>query len=108
MFSVRLDTPSTIPTHAVCLRVCMYRTIDNPKCGFSQETLKLLEGTGSAFTCIDVLDEEANPGVREAVKQIAMWPTIPQVSARVLSLQRPLQMDTEKRIHTRAKRLQLK
>ena len=67
--------------------VCIYRTIDNPKCGFSQETLKLLEGTGSAFTCIDVLDEEANPGVREAVKQIAMWPTIPQVRTRVLSTQ---------------------
>ena len=31
------------------------------------------------YECIDCLDEERNPGLREAIKELSVWPTIPQV-----------------------------
>lgn len=34
------------------------------------------------YEVVNVLDEQFNPGVREAIKTFSQWPTIPQVSAR--------------------------
>lgn len=52
-----------------------------PECGFSHAVVGALVGAigHAGFESVNVLDERYNPGVREAVKQYAQWPTIPQV-----------------------------
>eukprot|EP00756_Hemistasia_phaeocysticola_P006651 Hpha_TRINITY_DN13937_c0_g1::TRINITY_DN13937_c0_g1_i1::g.35709::m.35709/K07390/grxD, GLRX5; monothiol glutaredoxin len=48
---------------------------ESPRCGFSSRTVELLKAYGIAFTSYNVL---AHPAVREGVKEISGWPTIPQ------------------------------
>eukprot|EP00438_Fugacium_kawagutii_P031746 Skav206881 [mRNA] locus=scaffold5240:23016:29590:- [translate_table: standard] len=57
-------------------------------CGFSARTSGLLREIGIPFETVNVLDENNNPGVREAicaseshaaVKEYGQWPTIPQL-----------------------------
>lgn len=50
-----------------------------PLCGFSQRVVGILESHGVDFECVDVLDEEYNPGLRETLKTYSNWPTFPQV-----------------------------
>ena len=50
-----------------------------PQCGFSARTSGLLREIGVPFETVNVLDENNNPGVREAVKEFGQWPTIPQL-----------------------------
>lgn len=50
-----------------------------PQCGFSQRVVGILESHSVDFECVDVLDEEYNPGLREKLKQYSNWPTFPQV-----------------------------
>lgn len=55
-----------------------------PQCGFSHSVLTMLTAACSAageaaqFQVVNVLDEQYNPGLREAIKQFSAWPTIPQ------------------------------
>lgn len=52
----------------------------DPACGFSARTVDILRShIGAAFETLNVLDEEANPGLRDAVKAYASWPTVPQL-----------------------------
>eukprot|EP01062_Namystynia_karyoxenos_P072375 TRINITY_DN6847_c0_g1_i1.p2 TRINITY_DN6847_c0_g1~~TRINITY_DN6847_c0_g1_i1.p2 ORF type:complete len:195 (+),score=59.37 TRINITY_DN6847_c0_g1_i1:77-661(+) len=46
-----------------------------PRCGFSGRTIDLLKAYGVAYTSYNVL---AHPAVRDGVKEISGWPTIPQ------------------------------
>lgn len=53
-----------------------------PQCGFSARSVGILRETGVAFESVNVLDDENNPGIREAVKEFSNWPTIPQLFVR--------------------------
>jgi monothiol glutaredoxin len=46
-----------------------------PRCGFSAAALQILQKYGPVHT-VDVL---AEPEVREGIKELTRWPTIPQV-----------------------------
>lgn len=52
-----------------------------PQCGFSAKTVGILREIGASYESVNVLDADANPGVRDAVKQFSQWPTIPQLFA---------------------------
>jgi len=54
-------------------------TRTQPECGFSHQVLTILTENKIDFEAVNVMDEEANPGVRDAIKDFSMWPTIPQV-----------------------------
>ena len=51
-----------------------------PQCGFSYKVLSMLNEVGANYEVLDVLDEQYNPGLREAIKEYSQWPTIPQVT----------------------------
>jgi len=50
-----------------------------PQCGFSAKAVGMLREIGAPYETVNVLDEDSNPGVRDAVKQFSNWPTIPQL-----------------------------
>lgn len=55
-----------------------------PQCGFSHSVLTMLtaacsSGEAPHFQVVNVLDEQFNPGLRDAIKAFSQWPTIPQV-----------------------------
>lgn len=50
-----------------------------PQCGFSANTVAILETLGVAYGTFDVLSDES---IREAAKQHARWPTFPQLWVR--------------------------
>lgn len=52
-----------------------------PQCGFSHRVLTILNEHGIDYESVNVLDEEHNSGLREALKIYSQWPTIPQVYA---------------------------
>ena len=54
-------------------------TPQRPQCGFSANTVAVMDSLGVAYRTFDVLSDE---GVREAAKTFAGWPTFPQVFVR--------------------------
>lgn len=54
----------------------MKGTKDQPMCGFSAQVVHVLNQHGATFKDIDVL---ADWDVREGIKEINNWPTIPQL-----------------------------
>jgi monothiol glutaredoxin len=54
----------------------MKGTADRPQCGFSNMVVQILDHLGVTYHDIDVL---ADDGIRQAVKDFANWPTIPQL-----------------------------
>lgn len=46
------------------------------RCGFSRQTLEILNGTGLGYDTFDILQDEE---VREGLKKYSMWPTYPQL-----------------------------
>lgn len=50
-----------------------------PQCGFSHRVLTILNENKVDYELVNVLDEEHNPGLREAIKSYSQWPTIPQL-----------------------------
>jgi len=50
-----------------------------PQCGFSARSVGIMGSLGIPFDTVNVMDVEANPGVRDAVKEFSKWPTIPQL-----------------------------
>eukprot|EP00249_Psilotum_nudum_P013728 c24479_g1_i1 orf=296-1207(+) len=51
----------------------------SPACRFSHRVLTILNEEGVNYETVNVLDEEHNAGVREALKSYSQWPTLPQV-----------------------------
>ena len=49
---------------------------DQPRCGFSQVVVQILDHLEVEFVGVDVLQSEA---LRQGVKAFSDWPTIPQV-----------------------------
>lgn len=58
-------------------------TRTSPQCGFSHRVLTILNEHAVDYEVLNVLDENHNPGLREAIKNYSQWPTIPQVSFSV-------------------------
>lgn len=52
---------------------------DMPRCGFSANTVAILEQLGAPYATFDVLADEE---VRSGVKQYSQWPTFPQLYVR--------------------------
>ncbi len=52
---------------------------EQPQCGFSANTVAVLESMGVAYGTFDVISDES---IREAAKQYASWPTFPQLWVR--------------------------
>lgn len=50
-----------------------------PQCGFSARSIAMLRETGVDLETVNILDDVANPLIREAVKVYSEWPTIPQL-----------------------------
>ena len=50
-----------------------------PACGFSASTVAILDSLGVAYSSFDVLADDA---IRAAAKQVAQWPTFPQLWVR--------------------------
>ncbi len=52
---------------------------DFPQCGFSGRTAQILQACEVKFASVDVL---ANSAVREGIKKLSNWPTVPQLYVR--------------------------
>lgn len=50
-----------------------------PQCGFSYQMLTTLNSMQTEYQVVNVLDEQYNPGLRDAIKEFSEWPTIPQL-----------------------------
>eukprot|EP00928_Gymnodinium_smaydae_P075224 TRINITY_DN58224_c0_g1_i1.p1 TRINITY_DN58224_c0_g1~~TRINITY_DN58224_c0_g1_i1.p1 ORF type:complete len:478 (-),score=97.77 TRINITY_DN58224_c0_g1_i1:270-1703(-) len=71
---------NVVKSHPVVL--FMKGTPAFPQCGFSMRAVGALRRSGVPFDSVNVLDDVANPNVREAVKSYSQWPTIPQLFVR--------------------------
>jgi monothiol glutaredoxin len=47
-----------------------------PQCGFSSRAIAILEHLGVAYETVDVLQDQA---IRQGIKAVSDWPTIPQL-----------------------------
>jgi monothiol glutaredoxin len=54
-------------------------TPQRPQCGFSANTVAVMDALGVPYATFDVLSDEE---IREAAKTFAGWPTFPQVYVR--------------------------
>jgi len=54
----------------------MKGTPEEPRCGFSAQVVSILNDLGIEFDSFDVLSDEQ---IRQAIKEYANWPTIPQL-----------------------------
>lgn len=57
----------------------MKGTREGPQCGFSATVVSILDRIVSEYETVDVL---ADPEVREGIKELSQWPTIPQLYVR--------------------------
>jgi monothiol glutaredoxin len=51
-------------------------TPQQPQCGFSANTVAIIESLGIPYRTFDVLSDES---IRSAAKEFAAWPTFPQI-----------------------------
>jgi monothiol glutaredoxin len=49
---------------------------EQPMCGFSNQVVRILDHMGVNFLDVDVL---ADDNVRQGIKEVSDWPTIPQL-----------------------------
>jgi monothiol glutaredoxin len=49
---------------------------DFPQCGFSGQTVQILEACQAHYTAINIFED---PELREALKEYSNWPTFPQL-----------------------------
>jgi monothiol glutaredoxin len=78
------DAVAADPVHAFIARtlaehpvvVFMKGVPEQPRCGFSQVVVQILDHLGVDFVGVDVLQDE---GLRNGVKTFTDWPTIPQL-----------------------------
>ena len=65
---------NTVAAHDVVL--FMKGTADRPQCGFSNMVVQILDHIGVDYFDVNVLADE---NIRHGVKEVANWPTIPQL-----------------------------
>lgn len=63
-----------VKSHDVMLY--MKGTPSKPQCGFSSQTVRILNAVGVDFSSVNVLEYQA---IREGIKEYSQWPTIPQL-----------------------------
>ena len=56
--------------------VFMKGTRNFQQCGFSSRAVEALKRAGAEFETVNVL---ADPAIRDGIKELSQWPTIPQV-----------------------------
>lgn len=73
-----MDTQEKIRQQIGSNRIVLYMkgTPEAPMCGFSAQTVKVLNAVGAKFSSFDVL---ADDEIRQGVKQYSNWPTFPQL-----------------------------
>jgi monothiol glutaredoxin len=54
----------------------MKGTPDFPQCGFSGQTVQLLDACGAEYKAVNIFED---PELREALKTYSSWPTYPQL-----------------------------
>ncbi|WP_419584987.1 Grx4 family monothiol glutaredoxin [Thiolapillus sp.] len=54
----------------------MKGTPDFPQCGFSGQTVQVLQACRAKFAYVNILED---PEMREALKEYSQWPTYPQL-----------------------------
>ena len=54
----------------------MKGTPEQPQCGFSAQTVAVLQRLGAKFHSVNIFDD---PELREALKRYSNWPTYPQL-----------------------------
>ncbi len=54
----------------------MKGTPDFPQCGFSAQTVQVLNACDAQFTSVNILED---PELREGLKMYSSWPTYPQL-----------------------------
>ena len=54
----------------------MKGTPDFPQCGFSGQTVQVLEAVKAKYTAVNIFED---PELREALKEYSSWPTYPQL-----------------------------
>ncbi len=54
----------------------MKGTPDFPQCGFSAQTVQVLDAVGAKYTAFNIFDDQE---LREALKAYSNWPTYPQL-----------------------------
>ncbi len=54
----------------------MKGTPDFPQCGFSGQTVQVLQACRAKFAFVNILED---PELREALKEYSQWPTYPQL-----------------------------
>lgn len=62
--------------HADDVVLFMKGTAEAPLCGFSATVVQILQHLGIPFKSYDVL---AEPDIRQGVKELSNWPTLPQL-----------------------------
>eukprot|EP01038_Epipyxis_sp_PR26KG_P011116 gene11116-14919_t len=72
------DVVALIDKQVKSKKVLLYMkgTPERPQCGFSQQTVRILNAVGVRFDAVNVLEYQA---IREGVKLYSDWPTIPQL-----------------------------
>ena len=78
------DTIAADPAHAFIAKTVAEHPVvlfmkgvpDQPRCGFSQVVVQILDHLGVEFVGVDVLQNEA---LRDGIKTFSDWPTIPQL-----------------------------
>jgi monothiol glutaredoxin len=50
-----------------------------PQCGFSAAVVEVLDGLVPSYKTVDVLSD---PEIRDGIKELSSWPTIPQLYVR--------------------------
>ena len=74
MSDIKKHIEETITGNRVVL--FMKGTKNFPQCGFSSRAVEILKKCGAQFKDVNVL---ADPGIRQGIKDLSNWPTIPQV-----------------------------
>ena len=72
--AVRSEVERVISDNPVAL--FMKGTPDQPYCGFSARVVAALDGLGTTYTAVNVLND---PRIREQLTSLHDWPTIPQL-----------------------------
>lgn len=72
--AVRDELAHTVANHPVVLFMKGKRRL--PQCGFSAQVVKILDEFLDDYQTVNVLE---NPEVREGIKALSSWPTIPQL-----------------------------
>lgn len=73
-----MDVATKIQTQIESNNILLYMkgSPEEPKCGFSAQTVRCLMACGEKFAFVDILD---NQEIRATLPKISDWPTFPQL-----------------------------